>query len=66
MEVFGEIGANSSLRYTMQLLTPSTILAKINGNDEITKLEIEEVKDLYLDAKRSAIMLKNNSVNYMK
>jgi len=66
MEVFGEIGAESSLRYTMQLLTPSTILAKINGNDEITKLEIEEVKDLYLDAKRSAIMLKNNSVNYMK
>jgi len=66
MEVFGEIGAQSSLRYTMQLLTPSTILAKINGNDEITKLEIEEVKDLYLDAKRSAIMLKNNSVNYMK
>jgi len=66
MEVFGEIGAESSLRYTMQLLTPSTILAKINGNDEITKLEIEEVKDLYLDAKRSAVMLKNNSVNYMK
>jgi len=66
MEIFGEIGAESSLRYTMQLLTPSTILAKINGNDEITKLEIEEVKDLYLDAKRSAVMLKNNSVNYMK
>lgn len=66
LEVFGEVGANSSLRYTTQLLTPSSILAKINGNDEITKAEIDEVRELYLDAKRSATMLKNNSVNYMK
>ena len=66
LEVFGEVGANSSLRYTTQLLTPSKILAQINGNEEITKMEIDEVRELYLDAKRSATMLKNNSVNYMK
>merc|ERR1711976_187280 len=66
LEVFGEVGANSSLRYTTQLLTPSKILAQINGNEEITKMEIDEVRELYFDAKRSATMLKNNSLKYMK
>merc|ERR1711884_830477 len=65
LEAFGEIGSKSSLRYATQLLTPCNILAQINGNEEITKMEIDEVRELYLDAKRSATMLKNNSVNYM-
>lgn len=63
---FGEIGAKTSLRYTVQLLTPASILAEINGNDEITKEEIDEVRDLYLDAKRSAAILRDQDKLYMK
>jgi len=66
LQVFGNIGADASLRYAAQLLTPCSILAKINGNDEITKAEVEEVSELYLDAKRSAAMLKSNAKVYMK
>ena len=63
---FGEIGAKTSLRYTIQLITPSSILAQINGNEEITKDEIDEVSDLYLDAKRSAAVLREQDMLYMK
>jgi len=66
LEIFGEIGSKSSLRYATQLLTPCNILAQIAGNDSVTKDEVEEVKELYLDAKRSADMLKENSANYIK
>jgi len=66
LDIFGEIGATASLRYAAQLLTPSSILAQINGNDEITRVEIDEVRELYLDAKRSASMLKTNAKVYMK
>lgn len=66
LEIFGEIGSKSSLRYATQLLTPCNILAQIAGNDTVTKDEVEEVKELYLDAKRSADMLKENSANYIK
>lgn len=66
IETFGEIGARTSLRYTIQLITPASILAQINGNEEITKDEIEEVSDLYLDAKRSAEVLRSQDMLYMK
>jgi len=66
IETFGEIGARTSLRYTVQLLTPCAILASINGNEEITKEEIDEVSELYLDAKRSAEILKSQDTLYMK
>lgn len=39
----GEIGANTSLRYCVQLLTPSSVLAGTKGKNEITREEIEDV-----------------------
>merc|ERR1712137_1301352 len=35
--LLGEIGANTSLRYVVQLLTPSSILAKTSGRESITR-----------------------------
>lgn len=66
IKTFGEIGGKASLRYTIQLITPCSILAEINGNEEITKDEIDEVSELYLDAKRSANILKEADKLYMK
>ena len=50
----GEIGSNTSLRYIVQLLTPSWVMANTKGKSEITKEEIEDVSGLFLDVKKSA------------
>lgn len=62
----GEIGVKTTLRYSVQLLTPSNLLAKINGKDAITKEEIEEINELFYDAKASAKILADQEDKYMK
>ncbi|RMD40493.1 hypothetical protein DV735_g4631, partial [Chaetothyriales sp. CBS 134920] len=47
-------GASVSLRYALQMLAPSAILAKVNGRQEISADDVSECADLFLDAKRSA------------
>ncbi|RVX75776.1 RuvB-like helicase 1 [Exophiala mesophila] len=47
-------GTSVSLRYALQLLTPSSILAKVNGRSEITPEDVAECEDLFIDARRSA------------
>ncbi|KAF1796479.1 RuvB-like 1 [Mucor lusitanicus] len=47
-------GINTSLRYAVQLLTPSSILAEINGHSSITLDDVKEVDDLFFDSKKSA------------
>ena len=60
-----EIGSKSSLRYTIQLLTPANILARINGRDTIEKEDIEDVYALFLDAKTSAKNLSTSTEKYI-
>jgi len=59
LQTLAEIGNVSTLRYAVQLMTPANILARINGKDQIEKEEIDEVRDLFLDAKSSAQLLKH-------
>lgn len=56
-----EIGERSSLRYAVQLLTPSSILAKINGRHDIAVIDIEESSGLFCDAKTSARIISQQS-----
>ena len=53
----GEIGDATSLRHAVQLLTPAAVMAKTNGREEIVLGDLEEVGDLFLDAKASAKLL---------
>lgn len=53
-------------RYAVQLLTPANILAKINGKEKISAEEIEEVNDLFFDAKSSAKLLQQDEDKYLK
>lgn len=55
-----------SFRYSVQLLTPSNLLARINGKDSISKEEIEEINKLFYDAKASAKILAEQEDKYMK
>ncbi|CAF0929114.1 unnamed protein product [Rotaria sordida] len=66
LQTLAEIGNVSTLRYAVQLLTPANILARINGKDQIEKEEIDELRDLFLDAKSSAYLLKQEDAKYMK
>lgn len=52
--ILGEIGARTSLRYAVQMLTPSRIVAQTAGRDLIKATDIEEVDELFFDAKASA------------
>merc|ERR1712070_1243386 len=65
LTLLGEIGANTSLRYVVQLLTPASIMAKTENRDVITKNDIEEIDSLFYDAKSSAKILAENADRYI-
>lgn len=55
-----EIATRSSLRYSLQLLSPANILSKINSRPEVLVDDINECQLLFLDSKRSTKVLENN------
>merc|ERR1712156_122604 len=63
--VLGKIGTNATLRYAVQLLTPSSVMAKMCGRTSIVKTDIKDATDLFMDGKSSAAMLRENSAKYM-
>lgn len=50
-------GETSSLRYALQLLTPASILATLAGRKQIEQEDINEMGELFLDAKTSAMAI---------
>nr|XP_022907490.1 ruvB-like helicase 1 [Onthophagus taurus] len=62
----GDIGNRSTLRYAVQLLTPSSLIAKTNGRSVITKADVDEVAHLFLDAKASSKILTQHKDKYMQ
>merc|ERR1719410_1856906 len=63
--VLGQIGTSATLRYAVQLLTPSSVMAKMCGRTSIVKTDIKDATDLFMDGKSSAAMLRENSAKYM-
>lgn len=61
----GELGQKTSLRHAVQLLTPASVIARTNGQDEITKAHLEEASSLFLHAKESAKMLSQQADKYL-
>ncbi|GAA0155431.1 hypothetical protein LIER_13161 [Lithospermum erythrorhizon] len=60
-----ESGQKASLRHAVQLLSPASVVAKMNGRDQICKADLEEVSTLYLDAKLSAKLLQEQQDRYI-
>lgn len=48
-------------RYTLQLLTPASILASLAGRNQIELQDIDEMGELFLDAKTSAAAIGANA-----
>lgn len=63
--LLGEIGASTSLRYVVQLLTPASLMAKTAGHEIIEREDIEEVDSLFYDAKSSAKLLAEQADKYI-
>lgn len=59
------VGAKTSLRYAIQLLTPAKIMARINGRDVIAVDDCGEVNGMFFDAKASAKHLQSHQENYI-
>lgn len=66
LNLLAEIGDRTTLRYALQLLTPASILARINGKEKIGKDEIQEVNEMFYDAKSSAKLLQEDHDKYLK
>jgi RuvB-like protein 1 (pontin 52) len=66
LALLSQTAMQTSLRYATQLLSPASILAQTNGKPAITKDEIEEMTLLVLDAKKSALLLKEQDQHYLK
>lgn len=60
-----EIGAVTSLRYIIQMLTPAFVLARIAGKEAVGTDDVEEINDLFLDAKKSARTLLEEDSKYL-
>jgi len=66
IELLSEVAIKTTLRYAVQLLTPANLLAKINGKDKVESEEIQEVGGMFLDAKKSAKILHEESDKFLK
>jgi len=65
LQMLGEIGGNASLRYAVQLLTPSMILAKTCGREVITKDDVKEIDEIFFDSRASAKLLVEHADKYI-
>ena len=66
LATLGTIGNRTSLRYAIQLLTPSKILATTLGKDAIESDHVDEIDRLFSDAKRSAKLLADQADKYLR
>lgn len=54
-----KIGASTSLRYAIQLMTPASVCAEARGRDFIDESDIQDTFSLFLDTRRSATILQS-------
>lgn len=61
----GAMAEKTSLRHAVQLLTPAAVMAKTNGRDGIDVADLQDVDDLFHDAKYSAKLLAEQADKYI-
>lgn len=66
LELLGEIGVKTTLRYAVQLMTPASLLGRINGRESVARDDVQEINELFYDAKASAKLLAEQGDKYMK
>ncbi|KAF4611318.1 hypothetical protein G7Y89_g15694 [Cudoniella acicularis] len=64
LDKIAEHGSRISLRYALLLLTPSSILARISGRNQIDVADVGECEDLFIDARRSAAIVNGETSDH--
>jgi len=59
------IGTKTSLRYVVQMITPSMVLAETLGKSKISMDEVNEINSLFYDGKTSAKILMEQASKYI-
>ena len=57
LDKISDDGSRISLRYALQLLAPSSILARVSGRNQIDVQDVGECESLFIDARRSAAIM---------
>ncbi|MEM5797636.1 MAG: RuvB-like domain-containing protein [Candidatus Aenigmatarchaeota archaeon] len=65
LEYLTEVGARTSLRYSIQLLAPAFEFAKENNSEKIEKEHIVYVEKLFVDVKKSVEYLKEYESQFL-
>lgn len=60
-----EIGMDTTLRYSIQLITTSSLLAAKRKSTEVDVSDIRRAYSMFLDVKRSSDYLKDHQKQYM-
>ncbi|KAJ3369219.1 RuvB-like protein 1 [Allomyces arbusculus] len=58
-------GEATSLRYVVQLLQPAAVLARVAARESVSVDDVEDARELFLDAKASARMLAEHEARYI-
>jgi RuvB-like protein 1 (pontin 52) len=66
LDKLAEEGEKSSLRYALQLMTPAAIVAKVSGREGIEVGDVEECSGLFLDARRSARIVREREGTFVQ
>ena len=66
LEKLVEIGAETSLRYAVQLMEPARIIAASENREEITVDDVEKARRLFIDVKQSVEHLKKYEEAFLK
>ncbi|KAA3672547.1 RuvB-like protein 1 (pontin 52), partial [Paragonimus westermani] len=64
--LLAQVATDTTLRYAVQLLTPSARLCQLGGREEIEPQDVDEVRSLFLNAKQSAKILAEQEAQFMK
>ncbi|MGC9108080.1 MAG: TATA box-binding protein, partial [Infirmifilum sp.] len=58
LEELVKLGAEKSLRYATQLLSPALLYAKQNGREKVSREDVAEVSRLFISTAESSSYLK--------
>lgn len=66
LDLLTKIGSETSLRYAVQLMEPSRIIARRKGREEVRAEDVEEARVLFVDVKQSVEHVRRYEEMFLK
>lgn len=65
LELLTTIGKNTTLRYAIQLITTSSLIASKRKTNEVEVVDVRRAYSMFLDVKRSSDYLRDHQLEYL-